>query len=45
MTKDGEKAGIRFVVVGHHLEIVQTETGQVIATADCRTTDLYVLSD
>ncbi|KAL5371367.1 hypothetical protein DPSP01_014310 [Paraphaeosphaeria sporulosa] len=29
---------------GHDLEIVRTETGQVIATADCRTTNLYVLS-
>ena len=44
LTKEGEKAGIRFMMDGHDLEIVRTETGQVIATADCRTTDLYVLS-
>jgi hypothetical protein len=44
LTNDGEKAGIRFVMDGHGLEIVRTETDQVIATADCRTTDLYVLS-
>lgn len=44
LTEDGKKTGIRFVMDGHDLEIVRTETGQVIATADCRTTDLYVLS-
>jgi len=43
--KDGEKASIRFMMDGHDLEIVLTETGQVIATADCCTADLYVLSD
>ena len=44
LTKEGEKAGIRFVMDGHDLEIVRTGTEQVIATADCRNTDLYVLS-
>ena len=44
LTEDGNKAGIRLIMDGHDVEIVRSKTGQVIATTDCRTTDLYVLS-